>query len=196
MSGRPRLCERLQARIGLTQLGHHVIGAPSDERHAAGGIHPVQERLLRLGHPAGRRLDFHRQEPAVGELADDVSSTLCSHFVRPSPDSVVALDTGQHPVRPCGMHANDVSAAPPPTHHHQLELQEPEPHQVRAARLRAGHTQTQAGQLVGGSLRTWQDWEGGKRAMPAATLALYLLLTDQHPDMRLTRRKIVFGGLT
>lgn len=85
------------------------------------------------------------------------------------------------------MHANDVSPARPAAHH--LELQEPQPDQVRTARSRAGHTQTEAGHLVGGSLRTWQDWESGKRSMPAATLALYLLLTDQHPDMRLMRRK-------
>ncbi len=87
----------------------------------------------------------------------------------------------------CGMHAHDIRPAPPAAH--QIELQEPEPDQVRAARKCAGHTQTQAGQLVGGTLRTWQDWESGKRAMPAAALALYLLLTDQHPDMRLTRKK-------
>lgn len=92
-----------------------------------------------------------------------------------------------------GMHANDVRSAPPAAH--QLELQDnPEPGQVRAARQRAGHTQTRAGQLVGGTLRTWQDWESGKRAMPAATIALYLLLTDQHPDMRLTRKKSRSGG--
>lgn len=97
------------------------------------------------------------------------------------------LDTEPSPMRPCGMHANDIRPAPPAAH--QIELQEPEPDQVRAARKCAGHTQTQAGQLVGGALRTWQDWESGKRAMPAATLALYLLLTDQHPDARLTTRK-------
>ena len=41
---------------------------------------------------------------------------------------------------------------------YRLELQEPEPDQVRAARKCAGHTQTQAGQLVGGTLRARKLW--------------------------------------
>lgn len=64
----------------------------------------------------------------------------------------------------------------------------PTPDELRAARRAAGHTQTAAGQLVGGTLRTWQDWEAGRNAMPASAWALYLLLTDQHPQCRLVPR--------
>lgn len=62
------------------------------------------------------------------------------------------------------------------------------PTAIRAARTAAGHTQTEAGQIVGGTLRTWQDWEAGKREMPEAAWHLYLLRTDQHPAWRLLAR--------
>lgn len=135
-----------------------------------------------------RDVDPARPRPRL-YLAHPGASVSCAAAPRPW---APMLDTEPSPMRPCGMHANDIRPAPPAAH--QIELQEPEPDQVRAARKCAGHTQTQAGQLVGGTLRTWQDWESGKRAMPAATLALYLLLTDQHPDMRLTRKKSRSGG--
>lgn len=41
----------------------------------------------------------------------------------------------------------------------------PTPQEVRVAREQAGLTQTQAGDLVHSSLRAWQQWEAGDRAM-------------------------------
>lgn len=53
---------------------------------------------------------------------------------------------------------------------------------VRAARRGAGLTQTQAAALIGATLRTWQEWEGGRRNMPPAKWAyLLLMLRDAAP---------------
>lgn len=62
------------------------------------------------------------------------------------------------------------------------------PADIKSARIAAGMTQTEAGACVGGSLRTWQDWESGKRAMPVAAWELFLLHTDQHPTHRLVEK--------
>jgi DNA-binding transcriptional regulator YiaG len=68
---------------------------------------------------------------------------------------------------------------------------EPAPDAIQSARAQAGHTQTEAGRLVGGTLRTWQDWEHGKRPMPHAAWELYRLLTGQHPEWVLQPRNSV-----
>lgn len=77
-------------------------------------------------------------------------------------------------------------------------LAAPTPDMVREARQRAGLTQAQAASLVSGAqgqpYRTWQGYEAaegkdGHRAIPAATWALFLLLTGQHPTHTLTARK-------
>lgn len=47
----------------------------------------------------------------------------------------------------------------------------------RAARQAAGLTQTQAAELIGASLRAFQDWEGARRRMPPAKYALFVMLT-------------------
>lgn len=60
---------------------------------------------------------------------------------------------------------------------------------LRAARAAAGHTQAEAARLLGVSWRTLQDWERGVASAPGTAITLYLLLTDQHPDYRLTRRR-------
>ena len=44
----------------------------------------------------------------------------------------------------------------------------PSPEQIKAARAAAGLTQTQAAAMIYCTLRGWQDWEGGKRAMPCS----------------------------
>lgn len=62
----------------------------------------------------------------------------------------------------------------------------PSPKQIRAARDAAGLTQTKAGELIFGTLRTWQEWEGGNRRMTPAAWHLFLLLTDQHPTQKLS----------
>lgn len=41
----------------------------------------------------------------------------------------------------------------------------PTPAQVRVAREGAGLTQTQAAELIHGTLRAWQEWEAGNRRM-------------------------------
>lgn len=68
---------------------------------------------------------------------------------------------------------------PPPTHEEFV-----------AARNAAGHSQTEAGAVLGVTLRGVQGWESppdkkGARQCPAAMYTLYLLLTDQHPTHRL-----------
>ena len=51
----------------------------------------------------------------------------------------------------------------------------PTPASIRAARAAAGLTQTQAAALIYCTLRGWQDWEAGKRAMHPAFFELFLL---------------------
>ena len=48
---------------------------------------------------------------------------------------------------------------------------------IKAARAAAGLTQFQASEIIGAGHRTWQDWEQGKRNMPPAKFALFVLLT-------------------
>lgn len=49
----------------------------------------------------------------------------------------------------------------------------PTPAQIRAARVAAGLTQTEAAALIYATLRTWQDWEAGKRRMHPAFWELW-----------------------
>lgn len=51
----------------------------------------------------------------------------------------------------------------------------PAPALIRDIRGGVGQTQTEAAATVHAKLRTWQDWEGGHRAMPLAAWELYLL---------------------
>lgn len=48
---------------------------------------------------------------------------------------------------------------------------------IREARLCAGLTQAEAGKLVGGSRRTWQNWEADIVPMPMAKWELFNLKT-------------------
>lgn len=69
-------------------------------------------------------------------------------------------------------------------------IPQPDPEQIKAARLAAGLTQLQAANLVGSaSFQTWNYWESGKRSIPADSWALFMLATDQHPALRLAKRK-------
>jgi len=52
-------------------------------------------------------------------------------------------------------------------------MKAPTPHQIKAARLSAGLTQTEAGATIYKSYRTWQNWEGGTRTMDAALFELF-----------------------
>lgn len=53
------------------------------------------------------------------------------------------------------------------------------PNKIKEARESAGLTQTQAAELIGAKLRTWQDWEYGKRNMPLAKWELFNIKTKK-----------------
>lgn len=73
---------------------------------------------------------------------------------------------------------------------------QPSPAQVRQARERAGLTQTEAAGLIStankAAYKTWAGYEQeegrNRRAIPLATWELFLLLTEQHPSLRLSLR--------
>ena len=75
----------------------------------------------------------------------------------------------------------------------------PTPWEVRVARNTAGLTQAEAAALVSpakgkSSYRAWQVYEveAGQtdhRAIPLPTWELFLLLTGQHPTMKLTKKR-------
>ena len=54
----------------------------------------------------------------------------------------------------------------------------PTPDAIKAVRAAAGLTQTQAAAVIYCTLRGWQDWEAGKRAMHPAFFELFLLKTN------------------
>jgi DNA-binding XRE family transcriptional regulator len=64
----------------------------------------------------------------------------------------------------------------------------PTARQIKATRKLAGLTQSAAGRLVHASLRTWQDWESGKRRMSLAAWELFNLLI-QFESVRHARRQ-------
>lgn len=76
-------------------------------------------------------------------------------------------------------------------------VHEPTPEEVRTARENAGLSPDGAGALVSAAAlprRTWEKWEKPEgtvnfRNMPIATWELFLLLTDQHPTLKLTKRR-------
>ena len=51
----------------------------------------------------------------------------------------------------------------------------PDPAQIRGAREAARLTQTQAAELIHGTLRTWQQWEAGDRRMHPGLWELFRL---------------------
>lgn len=52
---------------------------------------------------------------------------------------------------------------------------------IRDARLSADLTQTEAAHCVRVSMRAWQRWEAGDRAMPPGLFELFMLKTGQWP---------------
>lgn len=62
----------------------------------------------------------------------------------------------------------------------------PEPDEIRAARALAGLTQTEAGDRVYASLRTWQQWEAGDRGMHPGLFELFRIKTGQDKQKRST----------
>jgi DNA (cytosine-5)-methyltransferase 1 len=51
----------------------------------------------------------------------------------------------------------------------------PKPETIRAARHKAGLSQTAAAQLIWSHLRSWQDWESGNRRMMPAVWFAFLV---------------------
>ena len=51
----------------------------------------------------------------------------------------------------------------------------PTPAEIKEARQKAGLSQTEAGALIHCALRSWQDWEAGKRQMHPAMWELFRL---------------------
>jgi DNA (cytosine-5)-methyltransferase 1 len=58
-------------------------------------------------------------------------------------------------------------------------MNNPNPSDIKQARAHAGLTQTQAGAVIYTPLRTWQDWEAGKRPMHPAFYELFRLKTQR-----------------
>jgi putative transcriptional regulator len=56
----------------------------------------------------------------------------------------------------------------------------PTPLQIKAARKAVGLTQTEAGKVVLAPLRTWQNWEYGKREMPALAWVTFQNYADKN----------------
>ena len=54
------------------------------------------------------------------------------------------------------------------------DLTTPDPEAIRSARKRAELTQAQAAGLIGAGVRTWEDWEAGRRNMPPAKWHFFL----------------------
>ncbi len=63
--------------------------------------------------------------------------------------------------------------------------------QVKQARLAAGLSARDAGELVGVSGLTWQRWEGQSSRnteIPYAAWQLFLLRTNQHPEYTMQKK--------
>jgi len=57
-------------------------------------------------------------------------------------------------------------------------MKHPSPELIKATRIRYGLTQTAAGHLVHGGLRSWQQWEQGARRMHPGLWELFLLKVE------------------
>ena len=76
-------------------------------------------------------------------------------------------------------------------------LPQPTPEDIRQAREQAGLTQKQAAELVStaqtAGYKTWAGYETtegiNRREIPRGIWELFLLLTDQHPFLKLSRKR-------
>ena len=64
-----------------------------------------------------------------------------------------------------------------------MKIKNPEPDQIRAARLSAELTQESASRLVYSSLNAWSQWERGERKMHPAIWELFQIKTQQLIDI-------------
>ena len=60
-------------------------------------------------------------------------------------------------------------------------LKFPQPAQVKVTRKALGFTQKESAEMVHSSLRAWQLWEAGDRAMPSGIWELFVIKTGLHP---------------
>lgn len=58
-------------------------------------------------------------------------------------------------------------------------MNNPTPQEIRAAREAAHLTQTAAAELIYSKLRTWQDWEAGKRKMHPGLFELFKIKVSE-----------------
>lgn len=54
----------------------------------------------------------------------------------------------------------------------------PSPSEIKRARKMYKLTQTEAARLIGYSLRSWQEWEGGRRKMRSVVLDAFILIAE------------------
>jgi len=90
----------------------------------------------------------------------------------------------------------------------RLDMPIPSGEQLKAARMAAGLSQVQAAELMGYALqtgsrggvqsRTWQALESttDDRSMQGSSFAMFLLLTGQHPKLRLIENTCSDQGLS
>lgn len=62
-------------------------------------------------------------------------------------------------------------------------MNSPSPAEILATRKKAGLTQTQAGELLHTTCRTWQQWEAGDRKMHQAFWELFCIKVKQFEDI-------------
>lgn len=63
----------------------------------------------------------------------------------------------------------------------------PSPYEIRAYRLAAGLTQTEAARLIHTACRTWQQWESGDRKMHPAFWELFQYKQPMRPNLIIRR---------
>lgn len=69
------------------------------------------------------------------------------------------------------------------------DIKSPSAAVVVASRHLPRVTQAEAAALIHVSTRSWVHYEAGTRTMPAASWELFLLKTNQHPTMRLAKKR-------
>lgn len=73
---------------------------------------------------------------------------------------------------------------------HPFEFTAPNPADIRAARDAAEMTQAEAAAAVDlGARGRWAEYENGARSPDPVRWAIFLLITGQHPQFTLSRRR-------
>ncbi len=64
---------------------------------------------------------------------------------------------------------------------------------ISIARHAAGLNQTEAGERVGVTKRTWIKWEGGESAMPVSAWELFLLKSFSRATNKIEKLRSIYG---